>query len=613
MEQVFKRTDLCGDLRIEDAGREVVLNGWVAKKRNLGGLIFCDIRDRSGISQIVFDDTTEKDVFELADTLRSEYVIGVKGRVAERESRNPKMDTGDIEVRVSALAIYSKAETPPIYIKDDDNVDESLRLRYRYLDLRKPKMQRNLAFRHKVAQVTRNFFSGEGFLEIETPTLDKPTPEGARDYLIPSRVHHGSFYALPQSPQLYKQILMVSGCDRYFQIARCYRDEDLRADRQPEFTQIDMELSFVDQDDIIEIQERYLQTLFKEVMNVDLQIPFPRLPYDDAMNRYGSDKPDTRFGFELKDLSDIASGCGFSVFANAVENGGVVKAICINGGADQFTRKKIDKLAEGVKDFGAKGLAWMKISAEGVNSPIAKFFDDEQKEAIKERMEASDGDLILFVADTWQVAVDSLGFLRRHIADMLGLLDNSKFNFLWVTDFPMFEYSEEEGRYLAMHHPFTMPREEDLDKLLTDPAAVKAKAYDIVLNGVEAGGGSIRIHDSEVQKLVFKALHISDEDAEEKFGFLLEAFKYGAPPHGGLAYGMDRLVMIMLGEPSIRDVIAFPKNSGAQCLMSGAPAVIGQDQLDELAIRTVGGENDSVQESGFTNIDFEGIDELLEN
>lgn len=448
-------------------------------------------------------------------------------------------------------------------------------------------MQRNLAFRHKVAQVTRRFFSDEGFLEIETPDLDKPTPEGARDYLIPSRVNHGRFYALPQSPQLYKQLLMASGCDRYFQIAKCFRDEDLRADRQPEFTQIDMELSFVEPDDIMEIQERYLKTLFKETLGRDIQIPFPRIPYDEAMDRFGSDKPDTRFGFELKDLSDIVKGCGFKVFSSAIEDGGVVKAICITGGADKYSRKQIDKLAEGAKDYGAKGLAWMKVTDDGVTSPIAKFFDDDQKKAILDKMEAKTGDLILFVSDKYKVVVDSLGFLRRHIADEMGLLDPDQFNFLWVTDFPMFEYSEEEGRWLAMHHPFTMPREEDVDRMITDPGSVKAKAYDIVLNGVEAGGGSIRIHDRELQKKVFKALHISDEQAQEKFGFLLEAFRYGAPPHGGLAYGMDRLVMLMLGESSIREVIAFPKNANAQCLMSGAPGLIEQSQLDELAIRTV--------------------------
>ncbi|MDD6255262.1 MAG: aspartate--tRNA ligase [Eubacteriales bacterium] len=587
MRDVFKRTDMCGDLRIEDAGRDVVLNGWVAKKRNLGGLIFADLRDRTGITQIVFDDKTEKSVFDKADTLKSEYVIGVKGTVGERESKNKKIPTGDIEVRAAELVIYSTADTPPIYVKDDDNVDENLRLKYRFLDLRKPKMQRNLAFRHKVAQVTRRFFSDEGFLEIETPDLDKPTPEGARDYLIPSRVNHGRFYALPQSPQLYKQLLMASGCDRYFQIAKCFRDEDLRADRQPEFTQIDMELSFVEPDDIMEIQERYLKTLFKETIGLDIQIPFQRIPYDEAMDRFGSDKPDTRFGFELKDLTDLMKDCGFKVFSSTVDAGGVVKAICITGGADKYSRKDIDKLGEKAKDYGAKGLAWMKVTDGGITSPIAKFFDDGQKKSIIGRMEAKPGDLILFVSDTYKVVSDSLGFLRRHIADDMGLLDPKKFNFLWVTDFPMFEYSEEEGRWLAMHHPFTMPREEDVDKMLTDPGSVKAKAYDIVLNGVEAGGGSIRIHDRELQKKVFKALHISDEQAQEKFGFLLEAFRYGAPPHGGLAYGMDRLVMLMLGESSIREVIAFPKNANAQCLMSGAPGLIEQSQLDELAIRTV--------------------------
>lgn len=587
MRQVLKRTAVCGELRIDNVGEEVTLNGWVAKKRNLGSLIFCDLRDRTGITQIVFDDTTERSLFELADTLKTEFVIGVKGTVAERESKNPKISTGDIEVLVKELKVYSGSETPPIYIKDDDNVDENLRLRYRYLDLRKSKMQRNLEFRHRVAMSARNFFSKEGFLEVETPTLCRPTPEGARDYLIPSRVNHGQYYALPQSPQIYKQILMLSGCDRYFQIARCYRDEDLRADRQPEFTQIDMELSFVEPDDIMEIQERFLQNLFREVMGRELEIPFPRLTYDEAMDRFGSDKPDTRFGFELKDLSGIVAGCGFKVFTSALENGGVVKAININGGADQFSRKEIDKLAESAKSYGAKGLAWMKVTADGVTSPIAKFFDEDTTKAILETMEASAGDLILFGSDTYKIVSDTLGFLRRHIAGRMGLLDDTVFNFLWVTDFPMFEYSEEEDRYVAMHHPFTMPREEDLDRLESDPGSVKAKAYDIVLNGVEAGGGSIRIHDSEVQKKVFRALRLSEEEVQDKFGFLLEAFRYGTPPHGGLAYGMDRLVMIMLGESSIREVIAFPKNQNAQCLMSGAPGSIDQSQLDELAIRNI--------------------------
>ncbi len=587
MRNIWKRTNMCGELRMENVGTDVVLNGWVSKKRNLGGLIFCDLRDRSGIAQIVFTDEIPKEVFESADSIKSEYVIGVKGKVVERESKNKDLPTGDVEVLVSEFKIYSEADTPPIYVKDDDNVDENLRLKYRYLDLRKSKMQHNLRMRHKVAICTRNFFDKEGFIEVETPTLVKPTPEGARDYLIPSRVNQGKFYALPQSPQLFKQILMASGVDRYYQIARCYRDEDLRADRQPEFTQIDMELSFVEPDDIMEIQERFMKKLFKEVLDRDIEIPFPRMPYDEAMARYGSDKPDTRFGFELVELGDIAADCGFKVFTSALENGGLVDAINITGGAEKFSRKEIDKLQEAIKSYGAKGLAWMKITADGVTSPIAKFFDEEKTAAILERMNASEGDLLLFVADKKNIVWDSLGFLRREIAGRLGMLDDSQFNFLWVTDFPLFEYNEEDGRYYAMHHPFTHPKASDIDKLESDPGSVKADAYDIVLNGVEVGGGSIRIHERELQKRMFKALGLSDEEANEKFGFLLEAFKYGAPPHGGLAYGMDRLVMLMLGESSIREVIAFPKNANAQCLMSEAPGDISEEQLEELAIKVV--------------------------
>lgn len=587
MNHIWKRTDYCGDLRIADTGKEVVLNGWVSKKRNLGGLIFCDLRDRSGIAQVVFNDTLDKSVFDAADGLKSEYVIGIKGKVVERESKNNKIPTGDIEVTVDEFKIYSEAETPPIYIKDDDNVDENLRLKYRFLDLRKQQMQRNLKFRHKVAISTRNFLDKQGFIEVETPTLVKPTPEGARDYLIPSRVNSGKFYALPQSPQLFKQILMVSGIDKYYQIAKCYRDEDLRADRQPEFTQIDMEMSFVQPDDIMEIQEQFMKNLFKEVLDCDIEIPFRRISYDEAMERYGSDKPDTRFGFELVDIAEIVKDCDFKVFTDAIENGGRVKAINIIGGADIFTRKDIDKLAESIKSYGAKGLAWLKLSGGEMSSPIAKFFDEGKKAEIVSAMEAKDGDLILIVADKARVVFDSLGFLRRHIAGRLDLLDDKVFDFLWVTDFPLFEYDEEEGRYTAMHHPFTHPKVEDIDLLETEPAKVKAQAYDIVLNGVEVGGGSIRIHDSNLQKRMFKALGISDEEANEKFGFLLEAFRYGTPPHGGLAYGFDRLLMLMLGESSIREVIAFPKNQNAQCMMTGAPGNIDAAQLEELSIKVI--------------------------
>ena len=586
MRNIWKRTNMCGALRIGDVGTEVVLNGWVSKKRNLGGLIFCDLRDRSGIAQIVFSDEVPKEVFESADGLKSEYVIGVRGTVVERKSKNPELETGDIEIAVSEFKVYSTADTPPIYVRDDDNVDENLRLKYRYLDLRKQKMQRNLRVRHQVTICARNFFDQEGFIEVETPTLIKPTPEGARDYLIPSRVNPGRFYALPQSPQMFKQILMASGVDRYYQIARCYRDEDLRADRQPEFTQIDMEMSFVEPEDIMELQERFLKKLFKEVLDVELSIPFPRLPYDEAMARYGSDKPDIRFGFELRDLSDLVADCGFKVFTGALENGGIVSAIKIDGGADQFSRKEIDKLQEAIKTYGAKGLAWMKITAEGVTSPIAKFFDESHTQAILSRMEAAEGDLLLFAADRKKIVYDSLGFLRREIAARLGLLDDSDFRFLWVTDFPLFEYNEEDGRYYAMHHPFTCPKLDQLDLLDTDPLAVKADAYDIVLNGVELGGGSVRIHDKNLQAKMFEVLGLTKEDCDEKFGFLIEAFKYGAPPHAGLAYGLDRFVMLLLGEPSIREVIAFPKNQNAQCLVSSAPSPVDPTQLDELGITT---------------------------
>ncbi len=587
MSHIRKRTDYCGELRDTDKGKSVVLNGWVSKKRNLGGLIFCDLRDRSGIVQVVFNDNLDKQIFETADSLKSEYVISVSGKVVERESKNSKLPTGDIEVTVDDFQIYSEADTPPIYVKDDDNVDENLRLKYRFLDLRKPKMQHNLMFRHKVAISTRNFLDQEGFIEVETPTLVKPTPEGARDYLIPSRMNSGKFYALPQSPQLFKQILMASGIDKYYQIAKCYRDEDLRADRQPEFTQIDMEMSFVQPDDIMDVQERFMKKLFKDVLDKDIEIPFRRISYDEAMERYGSDKPDTRFGFELADLGEIVKDCDFKVFTGALERGGRVKAININEGADKFTRKEIDKLAEAVKSYGAKGLAWIKVAEDDITSPIAKFFDKAKISEILEVMEAKTGDLILIVADKASVVFDSLGFLRKHIAGRLGLLDDTVFDFIWVTDFPLFEYDKEEGRYTAMHHPFTQPKYEDISLLDTEPGKVKAQAYDIVLNGVEVGGGSIRIHNGELQKKMFKALGISDDEAREKFGFLLEAFRYGTPPHGGLAYGLDRLVMIMLGESSIREVIAFPKNQNAQCLMSGAPGNIDEEQLKELSISVV--------------------------
>ena len=584
MAELFKRTHMCGQLNISNADQEVVLNGWVAKQRSLGSLIFADLRDKTGIVQITFDDTIPEDVFERARSLRSEYVIGVKGIVKERASKNPNLPTGEIEVFAKELLVYSESETPPIYIKDDDHVDDNLRLKYRYLDLRKLKMQQNLKFRHDVAKICRSYFDEQGFTEIETPILIKSTPEGARDYLVPSRVSPGRFYALPQSPQLFKQLLMVSGCDRYMQIAKCFRDEDLRADRQPEFTQIDLEMSFVDQDDVIEVQEGFLKRVFSELLNMEIQTPFPRMTYDEAMERYGSDKPDTRFGFELKRLNEVVEGTEFKVFADALAGGGDVRGICIDNGSEKFSRKDIDKLTEQTKHYGAKGLVWIRVEENELKSSVNKFFRQEQLHRIADVFSASAGDLILIAADRKKVVFDSLGFLRRHIAGLLGLLDDRQFNFLWVTDFPMFEKDEETGELKAMHHPFTNPKTEDIPLLDTEPEMVKADAFDIVLNGVELGGGSIRIHDRSLQSKMFRVLKLTEEECQEKFGFLLEAFKYGTPPHGGLAYGLDRLVMLLCGEQSIREIMAFPKNQNAQCMVCEAPGTVEESQLEELGL-----------------------------
>lgn len=585
MSTLFKRTNMCADLTIKDVDREVVLNGWVAKRRNLGGLIFVDLRDKTGIVQVTFDDTIPKDVFDKADSLRGEYVVGIKGIVKERSAKNPNLKTGDVEVFANDLVIYSEADTPPIYIKDDDNVDDNLRLKYRYLDLRKTKMQRNLTFRHKVAKIARDYFDEQGFTEVETPMLIKSTPEGARDYIVPSRVYPGSFYALPQSPQLFKQLLMVGGTDRYMQIVKCFRDEDLRADRQPEFTQIDLEMSFVDMDDVIAIQEGFLKRVFKEAMDVEISTPFPRLTWDEAMERYGSDKPDTRFGFELKKLNHLVADCEFKVFTDALAAGGDVRGICIDGGSERFSRKDIDKLTDLTKSYGAKGLVWIRVADGEYNSSVNKFFNQEQLAEIAKVFDAKAGDLIFICSDKAKVVFDSLGFLRREVAKRMDLLDDKQFNLLWVVDFPLFEKDDETGELKAMHHPFTSPKMEEIQLLDTDPEKVKANAYDIVLNGVELGGGSIRIHDRNLQAKMFEVLGLSKEECEEKFGFLIEAFKYGAPPHGGLAYGLDRLVMLLLGEPSIREIMAFPKNQNAQCLVSEAPAPVDVSQLEELGIK----------------------------
>ena len=585
MDELLKRTHYCGTLRKENIGEKVTVNGWVAKSRRLGGLVFADIRDRSGIVQVVFGNGTPEDVVEKANSLRSEYCVGITGTVCERESKNEEMETGFIELISEELSIYSESDTPPIYIKDDDNVSGDLRLKYRYLDLRKPIMQKTLQFRSKMYNVVRNFYYENGFTEVETPVLAKPTPEGARDYLVPSRVNPGKFYALPQSPQQFKQLLMIGGTDRYVQIAKCYRDEDLRADRQPEFTQIDLEMSFADQDDIIAVQEAFLKRLFKEMKGIDIKTPLPRLSWDEAMNRYGSDKPDLRFGFELVDIADAVKDCAFEVFTNAIKDGGKVMGIKIDGGSPRFSRKDIDKMVESVKTFKAKGLVWIRVEDNEIKSSVNKFFSQEELADLASKFDAKAGDLILIASGPKEVVWASLGFLRRDIAGRLGLLDPDRFELLWVVDFPMFEWSEEEQRYTAMHHPFTSPKKEHIGYLKSGELdKIYADAYDIVINGYEAGGGSIRIHDSELQQTIFEVLQLTEEEIRTRFGFFIDAFKYGAPPHGGLAFGLDRLCMLLLGTDDIRQVIAFPKNQNAQCVMSEAPTVVSQQQLDELSI-----------------------------
>ncbi|HEY8348973.1 MAG TPA: aspartate--tRNA ligase [Clostridia bacterium] len=582
----MKRTHMCTELSAADVGKKVTVMGWVQKRRNLGSLLFIDLRDRTGIVQLVFNDQTEKELFEKAETVRSEYVIAVTGEVARRapEAINPSMKTGEIEILASELRILSKAETPPFHIEENSDVNEAMRLKYRYLDLRRPDMQTNLMLRHKVAKVARDYFDQNGFLEIETPILIKSTPEGARDYLVPSRVHPGKFYALPQSPQLFKQLLMVAGYDRYIQIAKCFRDEDLRADRQPEFTQIDLEMSFVDVDDVITVNEGFIKRVFKEVLGVDVETPFLRMPYQEAMDRFGSDKPDMRFGMELVDVSDLVRGCGFRVFADAVASGGSVRAVNAKG-CGGFSRKEIDSLSEFVKTYGAKGLAWIAVEESGIRSSIAKFFSEDEMGALLKKVCAEPGDLVLFVADKNQVVYDSLGALRVEIAKRLGILNDKEFKFLWVTEFPLFEFDEEEDRWVAKHHPFTSPMDEDIEFLESDPGRVRSKAYDIVLNGTEIGGGSIRIHMQDLQQRMFRLLGLSREEAQAKFGYLLEAFKYGVPPHGGMAYGLDRLVMLMAGRNSIRDVIAFPKVQNASDLMIEAPDTVDPKQLEELHLK----------------------------
>ena len=582
----MRRTHSCCELGVDDIGKQVVLMGWVLRRRDHGGVIFVDLRDREGITQVVFNPAIDQAVHEKAHAIRNEFVLAVRGKVDPRPEGmvNPNLRTGTIEVLVTELKILNTAKTPPFLIEDDIDVSENIKLKFRHLDLRRPTMQRNLIERHKAAASVRNFLNSQGFLDIETPFLTRSTPEGARDYLVPSRVNPGQFYALPQSPQIFKQLFMIAGYDRYYQIVRCFRDEDLRADRQPEFTQIDIEMSFVGEEDVMNLVEEMMTSLFKDVLNRDIPTPIERLSYTEAVGRFGLDKPDTRFGLELKDISDIVAGSGFKVFANAVKKGGIVKALnakgCIN-----FSRKEIDDLTDFVSVYRAKGMAWIKVKENDWQSPITKFFSDDEKQALAERIEMERGDLVFFVADQPKVVNESLGNLRNHLGRKLNLIDESEYKFLWVTRFPMFEFDETEKRYQALHHPFTSPLEEDYAKLKDDPAAVQSRAYDLVLNGFEIGGGSIRIHQREIQQKVFDALGMDRETYESKFGFLLSALDSGAPPHGGIAIGFDRLIMLLCGESSIRDVIAFPKTQKAACLLTGAPSSTSKEQLEELHLR----------------------------